>query len=284
MVKLIAFDLDGTLFDDSKRITPATKEILERAAGLGMEIVPATGRPFRGLLSEVQRLQGVHYVVTTNGGGVYEWGTGRCIHEDSMKLEQFLPLLERLEELDVMADAFVKGDSYITKRKVPLIEMIDTLEETKKYIRTTRTVVEDQVEALRERGDDIEKLTINFASDTMGRRLDYDEVWKVLEDYPQFYPVSGGMQNIEVTAKGVSKASALHWLGGHLNIGWEEMIAFGDSGNDVDMLSAVGVGIAMGNAEQEAKDAADFVTLPNTEDGIVYALEKYVPGLAPCPG
>ena len=125
----------------------------------------------------------------------------------------------------------------------------------------------------------MEKLTINFATDEEGRRIDYDKAWKILEDFPGFHPVSGGMQNIEVTAGGVSKGSALLWLGEYLKIQPEEMIAFGDSGNDIDMLRAAGIGVAMGNAEEEAKAAADFVTLANTEDGIVYALKKYIPEL-----
>ena len=280
MIKLIAFDLDGTVFDDHKRIRPVTKEVLERAAGMGIEIVPATGRPYKGLCSEVEKLQGVRYVLTTNGGGIYERETGMCIYQDCMKLEDLLSLLSRLDELDVMADAFVQGDSYMTRRKAPLIDRIDGPEEIKDYIRTSRTVVEDQVAALRERGDDVEKLTINFASDEKGKRIDYDKAWKVLAEFSGFHPVSGGMQNIEVTAEGVSKASALLWLGEYLKIKPEEMIAFGDSGNDIDMLQAAGIGVAMGNAEQEAKAAADFVTLANTEDGIVHALKKFVPELA----
>lgn len=196
-----------------------------------------------------------------------------------MKLEELLPLLLRLEELDVMADAFVQGDSYMTKRKVSLIDRINGPEEIKDYIRTSRIVVEDQAAVLRARGDDVEKLTINFATDEEGRRIDYDKAWKILEDFPGFHPVSGGMQNIEVTAGGVSKGSALLWLGEYLKIQPEEMIAFGDSGNDIDMLRAAGIGVAMGNAEEEAKAAADFVTLANTEDGIVYALKKYIPEL-----
>ena len=277
MIKLIAFDLDGTLFDDHKRISPVTKEFLERAGQRGFEIVPATGRPYKGLCAEVEKLQGVRYVLTTNGGGIYERNTGTCIYQDCMKLEKLLPLLSRLEELDVMADAFVQGDSYMTKSKTHLIDGIDGPEEIKDYIRTSRTVVEDQVAVLRERGDDVEKLTINFATDETGRRIDYDKAWKVLEDFPEFHPVSGGMQNIEVTAKGVSKASALLWLGKYLKIKQEEMIAFGDSGNDIDMLRAAGIGVAMGNAEEEAKAAADYVTLTNTENGIVHALKKFIP-------
>lgn len=280
MIKLIAFDLDGTVLDDHKRIRPATKEILEKAAGMGIETVPATGRPYKGLCSEVERLRGVRYVLTTNGGGIYERETGDCIYQDCMKLDHFLPLLSKMEELDVMADAFVQGDSYMTKRKVPLIDRISGPEEIKEYIRSSRTVVEDQMAALKKRGDDVEKLTINFALDEKGRRIDYERAWRILEDFPEFHPVSGGMQNIEVTAAGVSKASALLWLGEYLKIKPEEMIAFGDSGNDIDMLQAAGIGVAMGNAEPEAKAAADFVTQANTEDGIVHAIKKFVPELA----
>lgn len=280
MIKLIAFDLDGTVFDDHKKIHPAAKEILERAAGMGIEIVPATGRPYKGLCGEVEKLQGIRYVLTTNGGGIYERETGKCIYQNCMKLDGLLRLLTRLEELDVMADAFVQGDSYMTKKKVPLIDGIDGPEEIKDYIRTSRTVVEDQAAALRERGDDVEKLTINFAVDNQGRRIDYEKAWKILEDFPEFHPVSGGMQNIEVTAGGVTKASALLWLGEYLKIKSEEMIAFGDSGNDVDMLRAAGTGVAMGNAEKEAKAAADYITTANTEGGIVHALKKFIPELA----
>lgn len=280
MIKLIAFDLDGTVFDDHKKIPPAAKEILERAAGMGIEIVPATGRPYKGLCGEVEKLQGVRYVLTTNGGGIYERETGTCIYQNCMKLDGLLRLLTRLEELDVMADAFVQGDSYMTKKKVPLIDGIDGPEEIKDYIRTSRKVVEDQAAALRERGDDVEKLTINFAVDNQGRRIDYEKAWKILEDFPEFHPVSGGMQNIEVTAGGVTKASALLWLGEYLKIKPEEMIAFGDSGNDVDMLRAAGTGVAMGNAEKEAKAAADYITTANTEGGIVHALKKFIPELA----
>ena len=252
MIKLIAFDLDGTVFDDHKKIPPAAKEILERAAGMGIEIVPATGRPYKGLCGEVEKLQGIRYVLTTNGGGIYERETGTCIYQNCMKLDGLLRLLTRLEELDVMADAFVQGDSYMTKKKVPLIDGIDGPEEIKDYIRTSRTVVEDQAAAHRERGDDV----------------------------PEFHPESGGMQNIEVTAGGVTKASALLWLGEYLKIKPEEMIAFGDSGNDVDMLRAAGTGVAMGNAEKEAKAAADYITTANTEGGIVHALKKFIPELA----
>ena len=196
-----------------------------------------------------------------------------------MGLDSILPLLAELETLPVMADPFLKGESFMNEKKRPLVEQMRVPEELKEYLRSSRTLVPDLVEYLRDRGDDVEKLTINFVEDEEWNRQGYDEVVQILKKYPHLNAVSGGMRNIEVTRKGVSKASGLKWLGEYLGIKTEEMIAFGDSGNDLEMLKTAGIGIAMGNAELEVKEAADYVTLKNTENGIVHALQRFVPGL-----
>ena len=276
MIRLIAFDMDGTVLDDKKKIMPKTKEILELAASKGIEIVPATGRPYCGLSKEIDSLQGVRYVLTTNGAGIYEKKTGTCIHEDSMKLSHFLPLMEKLEPLEVMADAFLKGDSFMAEKNRAMVEQMDVTEEIKEYIRSSRKCVPNLTEYLKERGDDVEKLTINFVREADGSQRDYDKVMEILRQFPEFNAVSGGMQNIEVTDGGISKATGLKWLGEYLKILPEEMIAFGDSGNDVEMLQFAGIGVAMGNAEPAAIEAADRVTKRNTEEGIWEVLKELV--------
>lgn len=275
MIGLIAFDLDGTLFDHHKRILPETKKMLEQAARQGIEIVPATGRPYCGLTEPIMQLQGVNYIITCNGAEVYQRRTGKCLYEDSISLDVFLPLMAEIEPLSVMADPFLKGTAFMSEKNCPLVEQMRVVEELKEYIRTSRQVVPNLVEYLKERGDDIEKLTINFVEDEDGNRQGYEEVVEILRRYPEMNAISGGMRNIEITKKGVSKGSALKWLGEHLHIKTEEMIAFGDSGNDIEMLRTAGVGVAMGNAEKEAKKVADYVTLTNNENGIAYALKKY---------
>lgn len=253
MIRLIAFDMDGTVLDNHKKIMSETKLALECAAEQGIEIVPATGRPYCGLSGEIDKLRGVRYVMTCNGAGVYEKITGKCLMEDSIKLDDFLPMMEEIEPLPVMADPFLKGESFMSEKNRPLVEQMRVSEELKEYIRTSRTIVPNLVEYLRERGDDVEKLTINFVEDEEWNRQGYEEVVKILKKYPDMNVISGGMRNIEVTKKGVSKASGLKWLGDYLGIGTEEMIAFGDSGNDLEMLKTAGVGVAMGNAEKEVK-------------------------------
>lgn len=278
-IRLIAFDMDGTVLDDHKKILPETKEILERATRKGMVLLPATGRPFCGLSDQIHQLEGVQYVMTCNGAGIYERESGVCLYEENMELAGFLPMLERLDALEVAADPFLKGGAVMNEAKWSLVKEMHLSPELEEYVRMSRTMVADLAGYLRERGDDIEKLTINFVPEADGTRRDYEKVLAVLKDYPGYHAVHGGMNNIEVTKKGISKGSGLRWIGEYLGIALDEMIAFGDSGNDLEMLAVAGIGVAMGNAEEEAKKTADFVTAANNENGIEKALKKFCPAL-----
>lgn len=278
-IRLIAFDMDGTVLDDHKRILPETKEAFARAVEQGIVLLPATGRHFSGAVDVIQEIDGVEYIMTCNGAGIYELASGRCLFEESMELSSFLPMLKRLDELEVAADPFVKGEALMNERKWSLVEEMHLSPELEQYMWTSRKRVPDLLASLEERGDDVEKLTINFVVEEDGTRRDYDEVLSVLADYPQFDAVPGGMYNIEVTKKGISKGSGLRWIGQRLGISTGEMIAFGDSGNDLSMLETAGIGVAMGNAEKEAKEMADYVTKTNNENGIAFALHKFCPNL-----
>ncbi len=274
-IRLIAFDMDGTVLDDHKKILPETKAILEKAAKKGMVLLPATGRHFSGAVGVLRKLEGVRYIMTCNGAGIYERDSGHCLCEESMELSSFLPMLKRLDELQVAADPFVKGEAWMNEKKWPLVEEMNLSPELQEYMWTSRKRVPDLPAALKERGDDVEKLTINFVVEKDGTRRDYDKVLAVLADFPEYNAVPGGMYNIEVTKKGISKGSGLRRIGQFLGISTDEMIAFGDSGNDLAMLQTAGIGVAMGNAEREVLDVADYVTKTNNENGIVHALRKF---------
>lgn len=275
MIRLIAFDLDGTLLNQEKKVDPVTKDALNRLAEQGVFLIPATGRTYGGCRGVLEGLQGIPYVITCNGAGIYDWQTKQCVYRDCMELEDYLPLLAELDQLSLMADSFVDGGAYMNAAKKPMIERLNVNQETKDYIYSSRTIVKDQVATLKERGIPVEKLTVNFMEDEKGQRIDYEQAWEILRKYPAFNPVSGGMKNIEVTKRGVSKKTGLAWVGKQLGVSPEEMMALGDSGNDVDMLRYAGLGIAMGNAEEMAVEAADETTGSNTENGIAMALKKH---------
>ncbi len=275
-IKMIAFDLDGTVFDDQKKILPKTKAALEKAAADGIEIVPATGRPLCGVSEQIWQLRGVRYLLTSNGAGIYRADTEECIYENNMKLEEFLPLLARLEPLEVMGDVFVRGKGFMSRKKRRLIDRLDTTGEMKDYIRNSRTCVDNLTEFLRQDGADIQKITINFVGRAGEVSDNRKKVQEILRDFPEFTAVSGGMNNIEVTDKSATKGSGILKLGELLGIRREEILAFGDSGNDATMLQMAGIGVAMENAEPPVKAIADFVTRSNTEEGIAYALGKFL--------
>ena len=144
--------MDGTVLNDEKKILKETKEALEQAARAGIEIVPATGRPFCGISDEIYRLDGVRYVLTTNGAGIYERDSKTCLYEDAIPLSAYLPMLAEVEAYDVMADTFLKGGALMTKRKRDLLPRMRLTKEIRDYILSSRQVVESQVDYLRERG------------------------------------------------------------------------------------------------------------------------------------
>lgn len=274
MIRLIAFDLDGTALNDEKKMTEVTRKSLVAAAKRGITLLPATGRHFEGVPEVVRELPGAPYILTTNGGGIYRTENGQCEYGVSMSLPEFLDMMKQLETLDVMADAFVDGKAYMNRHKRHMIEQMDINNAVKEYLYQSRHLVDDQIEFLRQGQHNIEKLTINFINLPNGERKHYEEAWDIVRQYPCFHAVSGGMKNIEVTAQGISKASGLAYIGKKLGIRPEEMMAFGDSGNDEQMLQYVGFGVAMANGEAMVKEAADYITDSNNADGIASCLQK----------
>lgn len=121
-------------------------------------------------------------MLTTNGAGIYERDSKTCLYEDAIPLSAYLPMIAEVEAYDVMADTFLKGGALMTKRKRDLLSRMRLTKEIRDYILSSRQVVESQVDYLRERGEDVEKLTINFAYDEDGHRIDYDAVWEVLKN------------------------------------------------------------------------------------------------------
>jgi len=122
----------------------------------------------------------------------------------------------------------------------------------------------------------VEKATLNFALLEDGTLLNRDKTAEILDRYPQIEYLSGGFHNWEFTKKGVNKGSGLKFLAERIGVAVEETMACGDSQNDYSMLKAAKVAVAMGNAKEEIKAIADFITLSNEESGVGHAIEKFV--------
>lgn len=275
-IRLIALDLDGTLFNSKGMITSHIKEVIQNAGKAGITVIISTGRPYIGLpLKEAAEL-GINYAITANGAGIYRIPSRECLFEDSIPSAQGAALLSELYQHRLHLDAFINGNAYTQATTRAFIDKLSISESLRTYIRDTRTVVNDLAAYITEQQLGIQKLTLNFIPDEDGTLTERDNIISLLEHYPDLHYVSGGFNNIEITKKGMSKAKGLRFLCQYLNIPIEQSMACGDSENDYDIVMTSGIGVAMANSEQLLLDHADFVTRSNEEDGVAYAIEELV--------
>lgn len=274
-IKLIALDLDGTLFNSNKEVSQANRDMILRAAAAGVSIVPATGRPFYGVPAAVKELEGIEYVLTTNGAAVYRMSDENCMFEEPMDTERFLEFLIRAKQYAISTEIFIEGRAYTDEASVSVWGSMGLSAPMMEYIRNTRTVVDNLESFIKAGSSGVQKITMNFTKLSDGTLQYRDEIIRLAEEFEEFVWVSGGMGNVELTKNTVSKGSALIKLGELLGIKREEIMACGDSGNDKEMLIAAGLGVAMANSEADILECADYVTLSNDEDGVAAAIEKF---------
>lgn len=275
--KLVALDLDGTLFNSQSSISDKNKKAIKAASNAGTTFVIATGRPYSGLPLDDMNELGIKYAITTNGAAVYKVPEKECLLESCMPWEQTADLVDELLALPIHMDLFMDGNAYTPDVCKTAIEHMTHLpKELKEYILSTRKLIPDITGLLRREKLPVQKVTMNFPLAEDGSVLYRDKAISILNRYPDVYYLSGGFGNLEFTLKGISKAKGLTFLCDSLNIPIEQTLACGDSENDLDIIKAAELGIAMDNAMDNVKSAADEAAPSNDEDGVAAIIEKWV--------
>lgn len=274
MTKAILLDIDGTLTNDEKKITPRTRDALLAAQGRGARLALASGRTEQGLAQFASQLEMFSHhgiLVCYNGAKAVDCQTGETLFSRPLAVEDARAVLEHMKGFDV-APVIDRG-AYMYVNDV-YGGVIRTEEEPFSLVR------------YESRGNGY--LLCEQAD--LAAFVDFP-VYKVLNagqpEYLQEHwremaaPFEGRLSSMftapyyyEFTALGVDKAEAIRQSFARADIPLEDVVAFGDAQNDASMLSLVGTGVAMGNAVEETKVAADLVTLSNNEDGIAWALER----------
>jgi len=240
---------------------------IQRARQLGIPVVVASGRPLEILPSTNRALGGADWNIGGNGGTLQHVGSGELLHDATVTLEvaaevivgvrQALPGVGFSLEL---TDANVAEPGF--NRRIPPGDPAD--------------VVND-VLAGRDPSVAVRK-TILFHDDFDDRQGELAAIAQPFIDevlYARYWT----LPIVEVTRRGTDKSEALARLVNHLGIDVDDVLAFGDGGNDLDMLSWAGVGVAMGNASNEVQAAADVVTSTNDEDGVAEFLDPILDAL-----
>lgn len=271
-IRMVGLDLDGTLLNSNKVFTEYSKEVITKALRQGVIVLPATGRPATGIPKEVMEFPGIRYALTSNGARVLDLQDEKVLYERLISYEAGGRLLEILKKYDALLEIYYDGTGYAAKRDLDRVERYMPSAPMVNYILNTRQPVEDVFEMYHREHRPLDKIQALFAS-----QEDKREAFKEVGEKLQEITICGALHNnLEANAKEARKGVALVKLGELLGIPREEIMACGDGSNDIEMIRKVGFGVAMSNAIDEVKEAADYVTLSNDEDGVARVIEKYV--------
>ena len=263
-MKAIFLDLDGTLNNDEKVITPRTRAALMKAQEQGTRLVLASARPSPGLHRERDTLRLKEYggiLMSYNGGRIVDAATDRVLFETAMEQETAREVLRLLKELPVTPILDDGKQFYVTD------EMGYKVRYECRNNNMECSVVEDL------------STFLSFSPVKILMSVTPERLPGVQQKIRSFLPraltvVQTAPFYLEVIPSSINKGQGVVDTCRALGIGVEDAIAFGDAENDIPMLKAAGVGVAMANATEEVKAAADAVTESNNADGIALWLEK----------
>ena len=266
---LIALDLDGSLCTTDKRITARTLEALEGAAGVGAQIVPATGRFYLGMPESLRALPFLRYAITINGASVLDRETVLCRAE--MGWQRALEAMEYLDTQDLIYDCYRDSWGWITREFWEIAPDYVPDQYYLKMLRVLRTPVDELKANVAAVGRDIQKIIIFTRTDEL-----QDELLKSLPvRFPDLVVTSSARHNIELNAPAANKGSALRALASALDVPMERVMAVGDGLNDMTMLRAAGIRVAMGNAHPDLKAIATYITDDCDHDGAAKAIDYF---------
>ncbi len=280
-IKVIIMDVDGTLTNGKKVITPKTKEALLKAEEKGVILILASGRPTSGLEDIAKELQMDKYhglLVAFNGSKVIDCQTKEVIFNQAMSVEEGKAVLEHMKKFEKVRPMIDKGeymfvnnvyDNWITWKGKPF----DVIQYESRGGKFKLCEIDDLAAFV-----DYPLNKILTTSDPEYLQEHYKEMMEPFKD--TLSCMFTGDFYFEFTAKGIDKAKALDTVLIPMGYNRDEMIAFGDGQNDSSMVKYAGIGVAMENAVQELKDIADEITLSNEEDGIAASLYKHMPVLS----
>ncbi len=264
---IIALDLDGTLTNSEKNITPRTFDALMKAQREGVRLVLASGRPTFGIAALANQLQLADYggyVLSYNGGRIIDWCEKTVIFSQVVD-QKLVPILYDFAEkaqlpiVTYLPEAILasknEGEYLAEEARIngmPVVVAQNFVEEAMQIAGgSTKFLIPGEPELL-----------IQLESEM---KAALSEQMEVFRSAPFF---------LELPPKGIDKAQSLQRLLTHLGLERESLMAFGDGFNDLSMIQFAGQGVAMANAVEEVKSIADFVTTSNEEDGIAHALEQ----------
>nr|WP_255654624.1 Cof-type HAD-IIB family hydrolase [Cohnella sp. REN36] len=239
---MLALDLDGTLLNDRQEISPANLEWVRKASEAGVTVCVSTGRGFPSALPIAEQMALTTPMITVNGGEI--WRKPHELHQRTL-LEA-----EKVMKLHMLAERYPETWfwAYSTQDIYNKEKWVDD------------TYAHDW-------------LKFGYYNED---RAALAEIWQEIRGWEGLELSNSSPSNIEINPIGISKATAIAEVCRMIGCDMSEAVAVGDSLNDLAAIKAVGLGVAMGNAQEEVKAQADAITASNQEDGVALVIQNYV--------
>jgi hypothetical protein len=266
MYKILALDLDGTLTNSKKEITPHTLDVLIKVQQKGIRLVLASGRPIPGIMPLAEQLHLKEYggyILAFNGGLIIDCASGE-------------PIYQKVLDTSVYKHLYEVGNTQDFRILSYLDDCIACEDIENEYVRYVAQLNKMKLKKLNSFLDEI-----NFPEPKC-LIVGNEEKLAVLEqELVRYYKGKMSIYRsepffLEILPLGIDKANRLEYLLNYLGLKKEELMVCGDGYNDLSMIEFAGLGVAMSNAQDVIKEAADYITLSNEEDGVAAAVKKFI--------
>ncbi len=211
----------------------------------------------------------MRYVISVNGAQVYDVARQTTVCGSEIPWERAVSVMERLDELPVIYDCYQDGWGWMTQAFYDKAERYAANVHSLDMIRNLRTPVPELKVCLKERARGVQKIQVFFRDMDLRAAM----LRSLPEEFPDLVVTSSIVNNVEFNSREATKGAALQKLAAHLGIPAAQTMAFGDDLNDITMLQAAGIGVAMGNAEEAVKRSADRVTDSCGDSGVAHAMK-----------
>ena len=261
MIKMVATDIDGTIANWDGEFSPAVRNCLKILSNIGIKVVLVTGRMHSSAIHVAKDLELTTPIISYQGGLVKDLD-GKTLYQQNLNSDYAKEIIKWAEENNIHINLYIDDKLYVNKDDEIIKKYVDG-----KYIDYTVCSF-----------DDLEIANVNKIL-----AIDYSDAQKVtgwVEElqakYPDLYIVKSTPYFCEIGSGLAKKSLGVEFLCKLWNIQTNEVLTIGDQNNDIDLIKSGGVGVAMGNATDELKHCADYITDTVDNDGFVKAIEKFV--------
>lgn len=263
-IKIVFVDIDGTLVDDNKKISDVTKRSIKRIVDKGIYVVLVSGRDLFHAVDKSKEANASSIVITTNGGDIYDYDKNEHIFFDRLSEDKITKIWDYCKKNKI--GMILKSSMGVYYNKYSLVKnginykLITSINECDINSVSQLLIMSNTSKNIDDASVIVKNLGLNVTSCSSSYFVD---------PYRDYF-------SIDINNPNISKGATITNLLKYLNIRKDDSICFGDFINDLEMFDVCGLKVAMGNALKEIKDAADFITDSNNDNGVANFLDKYL--------